>query len=156
MKQNLIAAVSGLLFAVGLALSGMTRQSKVVGFLDFGGHWDASLALVMLGAIGVHALAQFLARRRRAPFLAPSFPNYPPERLDARLLGGAAVFGVGWGLSGFCPGPALVGAVGGLPAALFFVPGMLGGMWLQALGNRAGRAGRSDETGLPSAPPTCA
>ena len=153
MKQNLLAALAGILFAAGLALSGMTQQSKVLGFLDFGGDWDASLAFVMAGAIGVHVLAQLLARGRKAPLWAPSFPSYPPERLDGRLLGGAALFGVGWGLSGFCPGPALVGVVAGLHATLFFVPGMLGGMWLHALFNRVGR---SDETGVPNAPPTCA
>lgn len=153
MKQNFVAALAGIIFAVGLALSGMTQQSKVLGFLDFGADWDASLAFVMAGAIGVHALAQLLARGRKAPLWARSFPSYPAERLDGRLLGGAALFGVGWGLSGFCPGPALLGAVAGLHAALFFVSGMFGGMFLHALLNRVGR---SDETGVPSAPATCA
>jgi uncharacterized membrane protein YedE/YeeE len=153
MKQNLVAAVAGALFSIGLVFSGMTQQSKVQGFLNFGGDWNASLAFVMVGAIGVHALVQLLARRRKAPLLAPSFPIYPPEQLDGRLLGGAALFGVGWGLSGFCPGPALVGAFAGLHAALFFVPGMVGGMWLHAL---LIRMGRSDETGMQRSPPTCA
>lgn len=104
---------SGALFAVGLLLAGMTNPAKVLGFLDFFGNWDASLMLVMLGAIGVNAPLTRAIRRRNAPLLQPSFSIPPSNRpwrsqLDVRLLVGAGLFGVGWGLGGYCPGPALV------------------------------------------------
>lgn len=126
------ALVAGALFAAGLVLSGMVRPSKVLGFLDVAGEWDPSLAFVMVGAIGVHAIAHVLARRRTAPFAAPSFPAYL-TRLDAPLLGGAALFGIGWGLAGYCPGPALVSAAAGMREALLFLPAMLAGMALHAV-----------------------
>src|SRR6185295_7370618 len=98
---------------VGLAVSGMTRPSKVVGFLDVFGAWDASLAFVMVGAIGVHAVLQRVIARRGSPLFEDRF-HLPTRRdVDARLLAGAAVFGVGWGLGGFCPGPGLVAAASG-------------------------------------------
>jgi uncharacterized membrane protein YedE/YeeE len=101
----------------------MTQASKVTQFLDVTGAWDASLAFVMLGALAVFAPVYAWSRRRRAPLVEAG-------RLDARLLGGAAIFGIGWGVSGFCPGPAIA-AVGALsPAALVFVPAMLAGMWI--------------------------
>ena len=114
----------GLLFALGLGLSGMTQPAKVTGFLDVTGAWDPSLAFVMAGALAVFAPAYWLSRRRA---VAAS------ERgLDARLVGGAALFGLGWGLSGFCPGPAIVSLGGASRAALVFVPAMLLGMAIHA------------------------
>lgn len=126
------SVVSGGIFAAGLVLSGMVRPSKVLGFLDVAGVWDPSLAFVMAGAIGVHAIAHAIARRRSGPIAASAFPSYI-TRLDARLLGGAALFGIGWGLAGYCPGPALVSAAAGAREALYFLPAMLAGMGLHAV-----------------------
>ena len=106
--RNVMAFLSGLLFAAGLGLSGMTKPAKVSAFLDVTGDWDPSLMLVMVGAIGVYAVTVLLARRRGTPWLAPSFVWPTTKSVDARLLGGAALFGIGWGLSGLCPGPAIV------------------------------------------------
>jgi uncharacterized membrane protein YedE/YeeE len=103
----------GALFALGLALSGMTDPAKVVGFLDVGGAWDPSLALVMLGAIAVY-LPVYLVVRRRRPELAPA-----SGAIDARLVGGAALFGIGWGLVGYCPGPAIVSLASGRAPIVF-------------------------------------
>jgi uncharacterized membrane protein YedE/YeeE len=107
-KQAVVAGASGLLFGLGLLVSGMTDPKKVIGFLDVFGAWDPSLVWVMVGAIGVHALAYRIIRRRRAPLFDSSFRLPTRRDLDARLLLGAAIFGVGWGLSGYCPGPSLV------------------------------------------------
>lgn len=121
MKPRLLAFASGALFGAGLLLSGMTKPSKVIGFLDVLGAWDPSLLLVMVGAIAAHATTRRLVR---APLHDARF--HVPERtaIDRRLLVGAAVFGVGWGLAGFCPGPALVTAAGGGTAAMAFVAAM--------------------------------
>ena len=127
----LSAFTAGVIFAVGLVLSGMVRPSKVQGFLDVGGIWDPSLGCVMAGASGVHAIAHVFARRRSAPLAALGFPTYL-TRLDTPLLAGAALFGVGWGLSGYCPGPALIAGGAGVREAMWFLPAMLGGMWLHA------------------------
>ena len=125
------AALSGLLFALGLTLSGMTQPARVLGFLDVAGDWDPSLAFVMLGALAVYALAyRAIARPGRRPLLDASFHVSTAKRIDARLLTGAALFGVGWGLAGFCPGPALVSAAAGAHAALLLSAGMLVGMLL--------------------------
>jgi uncharacterized membrane protein YedE/YeeE len=122
------AFVAGLVFALGLGLAGMTQPAKVLAFLDVGGAWDPSLALVMLGAIAVHApLARRILRRRR-PLLAPVFGVPPPRSVDARLVLGAMVFGIGWGLAGLCPGPAVTLLASATPAVLVFVAAMVGGM----------------------------
>jgi uncharacterized membrane protein YedE/YeeE len=130
MKSNLVAFASGALFAAGLAVSGMTQPAKVQGFLDFFGAWDASLMFVMIGAIGVHAVLRRLIARRPAPVFAAAFETRRASRVDARLLGGAAVFGVGWGLGGYCPGPAFVSAGGASLRAVVFVAAMSAGMIL--------------------------
>ena len=133
MRRNVLAFASGLVFAIGLALAGMTQPAKVVGFLDFLGDWDPSLAFVMMGAILVFFPAYRVATRRPAPVWAERFHIPEPTAIDARLLGGAALFGVGWGLGGFCPGPAL-SSLGALSTqALVFTAGMLGGFLLHRL-----------------------
>lgn len=121
--------MAGLLFAAGLTISGMTRPEKVLAFLTVGADWDPSLLLVMGAAVPVHALAWMLLRHQRAPLLGGKVPVMPAPVFDARLLGGAALFGVGWGIAGVCPGPAIVSlAAGG--GALVFVPAMLAGIAL--------------------------
>lgn len=124
------AFVCGVVFALGLGLGGMTQPSKVVAFLDITGAWDPSLAFVMGGALATHALLRRWIVARPAPLLASSFVVPASAGIDGRLLWGAAIFGVGWGLAGFCPGPAVVAAGGGATAALIFVPAMLAGMLL--------------------------
>jgi len=123
-----IAALAGALFAVGLAISGMTSPAKITAFLDIGGAWDPALAFVMVGAIAVYASLQRIIRRRVAPVLADRFHVPVARRIDARLVAGAALFGVGWGVSGYCPGPALVSLGGGTASALIFVVAMIGGV----------------------------
>jgi hypothetical protein len=118
----------GLLFAVGLGLSGMTRADRVVGFLDVFGRWDPSLGLVMGGALAVMVAANRLTRRLVKPAYAASFPLPPPRHIDARLIGGAAIFGVGWGLGGYCPGPGLASIGAATVPAIVFVTAMALGM----------------------------
>lgn len=129
--KPLLAGLAGALFGAGLILSGMTMPGRVLGFLDVLGHWDGTLAFVMAGAIAVHATTRRLVLRRGAPIYDTCFYEPPSERLDGRLLGGAAVFGVGWGLAGFCPGPALVSAATGGSAALVFTAAMIAGMLVE-------------------------
>ena len=125
---NLTALLSGLVFGFGLILGGMTNPSKVIGFLDVAGLWDPSLALVMGGAIAVASVA-FAIAGRRARSLLGSPMQIPNKRdLDPRLIGGSLMFGAGWGLAGFCPGPSLVALAQGLMPALLFVVAMLVGM----------------------------
>ncbi|NMO18199.1 YeeE/YedE family protein [Pyxidicoccus fallax] len=128
MKAVLMAGLAGLLFALGLGIGGMTDPAKVVGFLDVAGDWDPSLAFVMAGALGTHALLRRLILRRKQPVLAPTFPSLKQARVDGRLVGGAALFGIGWGLAGYCPGPALTLLVTGGPTVLLFIASMLAGM----------------------------
>jgi len=141
MKNNVVAFASGALFAAGLAISGMTQPSKVVGFLDFAGDWDPSLAFVMVGAIAVHIVAMRWALRASAPLFADRFKIPPKRDVDASLVAGAAIFGVGWGLAGYCPGPAVT-SVGALsPITLTFVASMLAGMLLFAAMKRTRASG---------------
>ena len=136
-----VAFVTGALFAAGLCVSGMTSPSKVIGFLDLQ-DWDPSLAFTMLGAVLVSFLG-WRVRARMAHPLAGEFPEAPPAKPDGRLLSGAALFGIGWGLSGFCPGPALVSVGAGIDAALVVVPSMLAGMLLFQRFERRGTAASS-------------
>lgn len=131
MKGELAAFGAGAIFAVGLAVSGMAKPAKVIGFLDFAGAWDASLAFVMIGAVVVHAVLFRLVTRRRAPLFDDGFHLPTRKDLDGRLLAGAVIFGIGWGLGGYCPGPALVSASGGATAALVFVAGMTIGIFIE-------------------------
>lgn len=118
----------GVVFALGLGIAGMTQPGKVIAFLDIFGDWDPSLAFVMGGAVGVNLLLYRFTLRRSRPLLEPAFVVPSRRRINARLLGGAALFGVGWGLSGYCPGPALTTSVSGAVPVLVFVAAMLAGM----------------------------
>jgi len=128
MKQLLAALLSGLVFGAGLALAGMTNPAKVLSFLDVAGDWDPTLALVMGSALGVNAAAYAFTRRRAKPLFAEVFALPTRADLDARLLGGAALFGVGWALVGLCPGPALASLARGEGEVLAFVAAMCAGM----------------------------
>ena len=132
----------GLLFGLGLMLSGMTDPGKVLGFLDLAGAWDPSLALVMGGAIAVGLAAFAVAKKRTLTFLGGAlyWPNN--TAVDKRLVLGSLVFGAGWGLAGFCPGPAVVSLASGQPKAAVFVVAMLAGMAIFALAERWLRAPR--------------
>ena len=105
--KSLLSFISGVVFALGLGISGMTRPVKVIGFLDFAGHWDPSLAFVMIGAIAVYFVAYRWIRIRSAPLLTDRFSVPQRTDVDRNLVVGAAVFGAGWGLGGFCPAPRL-------------------------------------------------
>ena len=129
----LAAFVAGLIFAVGLAISGMTQPGKVAAFLDIFGNWDPSLAFVMMGAIAVHAVLYRMIRQRSTPLFAATFAIPTRSDLDPRLIGGAALFGIGWGMGGFCPGPAVTSLASGHPAVIIFVAAMLAGMLLYRL-----------------------
>jgi uncharacterized membrane protein YedE/YeeE len=124
------ALLSGLLFGAGLFISGMTNPAKVLGFLDVAGTWDPSLAFVMGGALAVNALAFAATRRRARPLFAEKFALPTLRELDVDLLSGAGLFGVGWGLVGLCPGPALASLLRGDPQIYAFVAAMTAGMWL--------------------------
>lgn len=126
----LINFALGLLFGIGLVISGMANPAKVLNFLDFAGTWDPSLAFVMGGAVIVAFVGYRLVWRRGRPLAAPAFQMPSKTDLDTRLLLGPVVFGVGWGLSGFCPGPALTALGLGAIGTLAFLPSMFGGMWV--------------------------
>jgi uncharacterized membrane protein YedE/YeeE len=130
------AFASGLLFGIGLILSGMTDPGKVIGFLDLAGNWDPSLAFVMAGAIAVGFFAFRFAGRRAASFLGGAMQLPQRRDIDLRLVLGAVVFGIGWGLAGFCPGPALVSLASGETKAAIFVAAMLGGMLMYTAAER--------------------
>lgn len=138
--RRVIAFVCGLLFGIGLLLAGMADPAKVLAFLDLGGHWDPSLALVMAGAIGAAALPLNLARRRTRALLGGAMQLPTRRDLDARLIGGSLLFGIGWGIAGICPGPALAILLSGHWQAPLFVVAMLAGMLIfSVLEGRRGR-----------------
>lgn len=126
----LTALLAGILFGLGLILSGMANPAKVLGFLDLAGAWDPSLALVMGGAVGVAAIGFALAGQRPVSWLGAQMKMPTATQIDRRLLLGSTLFGVGWGLAGFCPGPALTALGMGEGKALVFVASMLAGMGL--------------------------
>ncbi len=130
MKNRFSEFVVGLVFGLGLIVSGMTDPGKVQGFLDLAGLWDPSLAFVMGGAIAVGIFAFALAKKRTRSVLGGAMHLPSAKDIDRRLVIGSLVFGAGWGLAGFCPGPAIVSAGAGQPKALVFVLAMLAGMWL--------------------------
>lgn len=127
----LASLLAGLVFGLGLIVSGMSNPAKVLGFLDIAGPWDPSLAFVMGGAIAVGAIAFAFARRRSLSFLGAAMKLPTSRDIDKRLIGGSVLFGIGWGIAGFCPGPALVSLMSlgrGETKALIFVVAMLLGM----------------------------
>jgi uncharacterized membrane protein YedE/YeeE len=131
MKRILAAFVAGALFGVGLVVGRMSDPNVVLGFLDITGNFDPTLLFVMLGAVGTTTIAFRFVLRRDRPLLDADF-HLPTARIvDKRLVIGSALFGVGWGLSGYCPGPVLVGAAAGVSTALLFIPAMLVGGLLQ-------------------------
>ena len=125
---NIAALLSGLVFGLGLILSGMANPAKVLGFLDLAGAWDPSLALVMAGAIAVGLLAFTVAKRRTRTLLGAEMKLPTASHIDHRLIGGSVLFGMGWGVAGFCPGPALAALGMAQPKAVVFVAAMLAGM----------------------------
>lgn len=131
--QILAAFAAGLIFGLGLIISQMFNPAKVLAFLDVTGRWDPSLAFVMAGAIAVSGLGYLVARRRGAPILAAELQIPKRGALDARLVVGAAIFGVGWGLAGLCPGPAVLALTLGGSKAFVFFAAMLVGMAAFAL-----------------------
>ena len=133
MTYQLSAFACGLVFGIGLLFSGMANPEKVLGFLDLAGPWDPSLALVMVGAILVGLVAFTVARRRVTSFLGYAVRLPTAQGLDRKLMVGALLFGAGWGLAGFCPGPALVALGAGKSQAIVFVAAMLAGMALHDL-----------------------
>lgn len=126
-----VALIAGLVFGLGLILSGMANPAKVQNFLDFFGDWDPSLALVMVGAIAVGLLAFTGAKKRTTSLLGEPMQLPTANSIDAHLLLGAAMFGVGWGLAGFCPGPAVMNLFTGHHEVWWFVGAMLAGMLAQ-------------------------
>jgi len=136
----LLSFLIGLIFGLGLVVSGMNLPSKVQGFLDVAGLWDPSLAFVMIGAIGVATIAFRLAKRRRTSFIGDPIQTPAASRVDARLVVGAAIFGVGWGLSGVCPGPATVNLALLDPKAVVFFVAMVLGMAAERMGPLLARA----------------
>lgn len=129
MKRSIVL-ISGVVFGVGLVLSGMTQPSKVVGFLDFFGDWDPSLAFVMGGAVLVNIVLFRLIFRRKRPLFAEKFHLPTRSDIDWQLVTGAAFFGVGWGIAGYCPGPAITSMVSLQAPAFIFVIAMAAGMFL--------------------------
>jgi len=133
------AFAAGLVFGFGLIVSGMTDPGKVIGFLDVAGDWDPSLAFVMGGAVLVGFFAFRFAGRRARTFLGGALQLPHNRDIDKRLLAGSVLFGIGWGLAGFCPGPALVSFGSGFDKAAVFVVAMLGGMLVYTAAERLRR-----------------
>jgi len=129
--KHLLTFLSGILFAVGLSLSGMTMPSKVIGFLDIFGQWDISLAFVMIGAISVYSAIFYLIKpKMKKPVFAEEFKLPTRLEIDLPLVFGAAIFGAGWGLGGFCPGPAITSTFLFDPRVLVFILLMAAGMYI--------------------------
>jgi uncharacterized membrane protein YedE/YeeE len=120
--------LSGLIFSIGLAVSGMTQPKKVLAFLDIFGDWDPSLMFVMVGAIGTYSVAYRLVLKRQKPLFENKLHIPEPRKVDRELILGAIIFGIGWGLAGFCPGPALTSLATLQKAPLIFGLGLIGGM----------------------------
>lgn len=138
MNRLLSAAfASGALFGIGLAMSGMSDPRRVLGFLDLFGDFDPTLLFVLGGAVATTMLLFRFVLRRGSPVLASTFQVSNLRHIDARLLGGAALFGIGWGIAGYCPGPVLTGLGIVSVEALWFIPAMLAGMFLHRLVNRS-------------------
>ncbi|EKS72684.1 hypothetical protein BURK_004507 [Burkholderia sp. SJ98] len=137
LMTRLAALLAGSLFGIGLMVSGMANPAKVLSFLDLAGRWDPSLAFVMGGAIAVGSLAFFVAKRRNSSLFGMPMQLPAGTAITPRLILGSAVFGIGWGLAGFCPGPALVALGAGYPKAVGFVAAMIAGMTVFELVERS-------------------
>lgn len=135
--SSLVALGAGALFGLGLAMSGMTDPRVVLGFLDLFGDFDPTLLFVLAGAVATTTVLFRFVLKRDRPLFAEAFQLPNLRRVDRRLLGGAVLFGIGWGIAGYCPGPALAGLGIGSIEALWFVPALLAGMLLHRLVNRA-------------------
>jgi len=135
MLRIIVALAAGLLFGLGLTVSQMINPAKVIAFLDFAGDWDPSLAFVMAGAIPVAAIGFALGKRRQGPLCASEFAGPTRKTVDQRLVLGAIVFGTGWGLVGYCPGPALASLTFGGTSMAVFLVAMLVGMAVFAAAN---------------------
>lgn len=144
---DVVAFVVGLAFALGLGIGGMTQPARVQAFLDVAGSWDPSLAFVMLGAVAVYGAAFPFVMRRGRPVFAATFGVPTRRDIDARLVGGALLFGIGWGLAGLCPGPALTALASGKPRVLLFVAAMAIGIAAHQLLER--RAPTQDHAPVP-------
>lgn len=136
MRDNVVALASGTIFGAGLALGGMTDPARVRGFLDLFGAWDPTLAFVMGGAVMMMALAWLVQRRMQRPLFASAFALPNRSDLTPRLVGGSALFGVGWGIAGLCPGPGFAALAIDAPSAAIFIATMLAGMMLVRLVDR--------------------
>lgn len=134
--QKTLEFVIGLVFGLGLILSGMSNPAKVIGFLDLAGNWDPSLAFVMGGAVLVAFVAFRVAKQRTQAFFGDALKMPTASQIDRRLVVGSLLFGAGWGLAGFCPGPALVSVGAGYTQAVIFVAAMLAGMLVFEVLNR--------------------
>lgn len=131
MKNNIVALIAGLLFGAGLALGGMTNPLKVISFLDVTGQWDPSLGFVMGSALLITFPVFWWVRRASGPLFAAKFQLPTRSDIDRPLIIGAALFGIGWGIAGLCPGPAIANLASGSPQILLFVAMMVAGMWLR-------------------------
>lgn len=130
MKNSLAALLVGFVFALGLGISGMTQPQKVIGFLDLFGKWDPSLMFVMVGAIAVHFVTYKIIRKKSSPLLSQGWHVPTKKDITPALVIGSFVFGIGWGLGGFCPGPAITSLASFTSAPVIFVISMFVGMWI--------------------------
>lgn len=128
--------LAGLMFGIGIAISGMMNPAKVLNFFDVAGIWDPSLLIVMVTALAVTAVGYRLVMRRARPIFEPRFQVPTSRTIDAKLIGGSALFGIGWGMSGFCPGASLPALGTGNPAVLIFTAALVAGMFLARVSMR--------------------
>lgn len=136
MKNSLVASVMGFTFAIGLGVSGMTQPQKVIGFLNLFGSWDPSLMFVMLGAIAVHFVSYKLTQKRPKPLFVAKWHLPEKKEITPALIWGSLLFGVGWGLAGYCPGPAVTSLASFEVRPALFVTSMLAGMYLFRLADK--------------------
>jgi len=136
MKNVAVAFFTGFLFSIGLGISGMTKPERVQGFLDIFGNWDPSLLFTIGGAVCAYAIVFRISKNLHKPFFAAEFFIPTKRELDPKLLIGSTLFGFGWGLSGYCPAPAMVAAGGGVLPVLVFLCSMLLGMWAFSVADR--------------------
>lgn len=139
MPLKLMAALSGVLFGLGLAISQMINPDKVISFLNITGDWDPSLALVLLAAVSVSSLGFTFSKKIERPWFGDVFHIPTRSDLDVRLIAGAALFGIGWGLVGYCPGPAIAALTTGSLQPVLFVASMLAGAWAVSLMDKSSR-----------------